>query len=130
MIRQTIFSGGRRRKSLLPLFRSYVVFNGDEQARFRALQTNRLCNVITIDDQPRFIGELSAIERVLRSDASIDPVPFAVVGKLVRVARGPFKGLIGRVIRRDNLTRLVMTVSILGRGAEMDIDADVLEAME
>lgn len=70
------------------------------------------------------------IERVLCTDASIDPVPFAIVGKLVRVARGPLKGVVGRVIRRDNITRLVMSVSIVARGAEMDIDADVLEAME
>jgi transcription antitermination factor NusG len=130
LIRRTLFSGGRRRKSLVPLFASYVFVNGDERARYRALQTNRVCSVIPIDDQTQFLTELSAIERVLTTDASLDPVPFAVVGKLVRVARGPFKGLVGRVIRRDNIVRLVMSVSILSRGAEMDIDADVLEAME
>jgi transcriptional antiterminator RfaH len=130
MIRRTIFSGGRRRKSLVPLFSSYVFINGDDQARYRALATNRVCNVIPIDDQQHFLTELANIERVLRTDASIDPVPFAVVGKLVRVARGPLKGVVGRVIRRDNITRLVMSVSIVAKGAEMDIDADVLEAME
>jgi transcription antitermination factor NusG len=130
MIRRTLFSGGRRRKSLVPLFASYVFINGDEQSRLLALQTNRICSLIPIDDQSQFQTELADIERVLRSDASVDPVPFAVVGKLVRVARGPFKGIIGRVIRRDEITRLVMSVSILAQGAEMDIDADVLEAME
>src|SRR5262245_27833929 len=32
MIRRTIFSGGRRRRSLVPLFPSYVFLSGDDQA--------------------------------------------------------------------------------------------------
>ena len=89
-----------------------------------------MCNVIAVDDQQKLIDELSSIDRLLSTGAAIDPVPFAVVGKLVRIARGPFKGIIGRVIRKDNVLRLVVQVSILGRGAEMEIDSDVLEAAE
>jgi transcription antitermination factor NusG len=130
MIRRTIFSGGRRRRSLVPLFPSYVFLSGDQQARHVALQTDRVCQVIPVDDQQQLVDELASIERILSTDASIDPVPFAVVGAMVRVSRGPFRGIVGRVVRRDNVTRLILSVSILARGAEMDIDADVLEPLE
>jgi transcription termination/antitermination protein NusG len=130
MIRRTIFSGGRRRAGLVPLFPSYVFLSGDEHARYAALKTDRVCTVIEVPDQRQILDELAAIERVLFGEAQLDPCPFAIVGNRVRIARGPFRGIVGRVVRRDNVTRLVLEISILGRGAEMDIDADLLEAVE
>lgn len=130
LIRRTIFSGGRRRTSLVPLFGSYVFLAGEEGNRQVALATNRLCSVIAVDDQAQLIEELSTIERLIASGVQIDPAPTIIVGKRVRIARGPFRGVIGRVIRKDNVLRIVVSVSILGRGAEMEIDSDVLEALE
>jgi transcriptional antiterminator RfaH len=130
LIRRTIFSGSRRRTGLLPLFPSYVFLVGDDEARQAALKTDRVCSVIAVADQPQLLTELAAIERALSGGAQLDPTPFAIVGRRVRIARGPFKGIVGRIVRRDNITRLVMEVSILGRGAEMDIEADLLEEID
>lgn len=130
LIRRTIFSGGRRRTSLMPLFSSYVFFAGTPDQRQLALMTNRLSNVIQVDDQPQLIEELTSIERLISAGIAIDPAPSITVGQRVRVARGPFRGVLGRVIRKDNVLRLLVSVSILGRGAEMEIDADVLESLE
>lgn len=130
LIRRTIFSGGRRRMSLVPLFSSYVFVAGSDEIRQTVLATNRVCNIIPVENQPGLIDELSTIEQLLANGAQIDPCPFAVVGKRVRIARGPFRGVLGTVIRKDNVLRLVVQVSILGRGAEMEINSDVLEAAE
>src|SRR4051812_22597374 len=50
-IKRTIFSGGRRRAGMLPLFPSYVFIAGGAEARLAALQTQRVCTVIAVPDQ-------------------------------------------------------------------------------
>jgi transcription antitermination factor NusG len=60
----------------------------------------------------------------------MDPYPFAAVGRRCRVTAGPLEGMEGIVVRRDKLARLVLEVSILGQGASVEIDADLLEALD
>lgn len=129
-VRRIFFSGGRRRVSLVPLFGSYVFVAANDEQRHAALCTNRLCSLIAVEDQRQFLDELAAIERLVNGGVSLDPSPFAVVGQMVRIARGPFRGIVGRVIRRDNVLRLAVHVSILGRGAEMEIDSELLEPLD
>jgi hypothetical protein len=40
------------------------------------------------------------------------------------------QGIVGTVVRRDNETRLVLQVSMLGQGASLEIDTDLLEPAE
>ena len=124
------FSGGRKRRVLLPLFSSYVFFCADEHNRQTALATDRLCQVIAVRDQNKLIDDLAAIERVLAENVSLDPYPFAVVGKRVRISRGPFEGICGTIDRRDNINRMVLSIDVLGHGAAMEIDTDLLESLE
>ncbi|MCE5325744.1 MAG: hypothetical protein LLG01_04965 [Planctomycetaceae bacterium] len=120
-------SGGKKRRVLMPVFPSYVFFCGNDEARVTALTTNRLCQVIEVVDQRQFIAELAAIQKALAGQAQLDPYPFAAEGRRCRVKAGPFQGLEGVVASRANVTRLVLQVSILGQGAAMEIDADLLE---
>ena len=130
LVRRTTFSGSRRRTTLMPLFSSYLFISGDALDHEAVVRSERTANVIAVENQRQLLDELSALERVLNGPIPIDPCPLAVVGQRVRVARGPFRGIMGRVIRRDNSVRLMLEISILGRGAEMDIDADLLETVE
>lgn len=130
MISRVHFSGGRKRHVLKPLFPSYVFFNGDEPQRYRALTTNRLCQVISVTDQPALARELLAIEQAINSKVSIDLYPFAAVGQRVRIAAGPLMGLEGIVVERGKLSRIVLQVSMLGQGAAVQTDADLLEPAE
>src|SRR5205809_2914043 len=65
MIERVTFSGGRKRRGLMPLFSSYVFFCGTEQDRYAALVTDRLCRVIEVQDQKRLVSELSATHRAI-----------------------------------------------------------------
>ncbi len=130
MIPRVRFSGGRKRTVLMPLFASYVFFSGDSAARHRALATNRLCQVIPVVDQSALVKELLTIEQAIRGQIPLDPYPFVAVGQRVRIAAGPLMGLEGVVVERDKLTRVVLQVSVLGQGASVQIDADVLEAID
>ena len=130
MMRITI-SGGRKRRVMMPLFTSYVFFAGDQQIRYQALLTDRLAGVIEVTDQRRLIEELSAVKLAIDGQVPLDPYPFAAVGRRVRVSCGPFEGIEGTVIQReDGTTRLVLQVSMLGQGASMEIDTDLLEAID
>ena len=52
------------------------------------------------------------------------------VGQSCRVTRGPFEGIEGTVIQRNGKARIVLHVKMLGRGAAMEIDNDLLELVE
>jgi transcription antitermination factor NusG len=107
-----------------------VFFCGTDEDRYRAMTTNRLCQTIDVPDQGRLIRELLSIERALAGKVTLDPYPFAAVGQRCRIKAGPFEGTEGVVIQRDRLWRLVLQVSILGQGASMEVDADLLEPLE
>ncbi len=127
MVQRVKVSGGRKRRLLLPLFPSYLFFCGDAEARLAALATNRLCQTIAVTDREKFVGELVALELALNHHAPLDLYPFAAIGRRCRVRSGPLEGVVGTVVRRDNETRLVLQVSMLGQGASLEIDMDLLE---
>ena len=130
MIERVRVSGGRKRRAMMPLFGGYVFFCGTRDARYQALATDRLCQVIEVADQARLVRELSALRKALAGAARLDPHPFAVVGRRCRVTAGPFQGVEGVVLQHDagsRGARLVLEVGILGQGAVMEIDADLLE---
>ena len=130
LIERVRISGGKRRRVLLPLFSSYVFFCGDEEDRYAAMTTNRLCSTIEVHDQEGLLAELAAIEKALAGKAQLDPYPSLAVGRRCRIRAGAFQGLEGIVVRRNKLTRIVLQVSILGQGAAMEIGADLLEVLD
>ncbi len=128
MREKVIFSGGRKRRIMSPLFTSYVFFCGTEMDRYTAMTTNRLCHTIEVIDQDSLIKELVSIEKALLSHAVIDNYPDLPVGSLCRINSGPMMGIEGVVISKYNMkARMVLEVSILGQGAIVEIDADILD---
>jgi transcription antitermination factor NusG len=130
LLERVTISGGKKRRVLRPLFPSYVFFCGDEEDRYAAMRTNRLCQAIDVADQSQLVRELAAIEKALMGKASLDPYPFMVAGRSCRVIGGVFKGLEGIVVERSDVTRVLLQVSILGQGAMMEIDADLIEPVD
>ncbi len=131
MREKIIFSGGRKRHVMAPLFTSYVFICGTELDRYTALTTNRLCQTIEVVDQDLLIRELAMIEKALFSKAIIDRYPRLPVGGRCKIVSGPMMGTEGVVIeRKDAKARMVLEVTILGQGAVVEIDSDLLEPME
>jgi transcription antitermination factor NusG len=130
LVERMTMSGGKRRHVLMPLFPSYVFFCGSDADRYRAMTTNRLCQTLDVCDQSSLIEDLAAIEKALSNKAELDLYPFAVQGRRCRVRGGPFQGIEGVVVHRKAVARLVLEVSILGQGASLEIDADLLEPID
>ena len=72
MVERVTFSGGRKRRGMLPLFTSHVFFAGDETTREQALHTNRLCRAVEANDPSRFIAELTTVLRLLIEKAPVE----------------------------------------------------------
>lgn len=127
MVERHRYSGGRKRLVLWPLFPSYVFFCGDEEARYAALATDRLCSIITVTDQARFVDEISAIERAVGARLPIWFYPHAVPGRWCRIARGAFAGFEGKVLRVKKRAWIVLQVTALGTSALVETDLDSVE---
>ncbi len=127
MVWRAKISGGRKRRFLLPLFPSYVFFCGDDEDRYTAMTTKRLCQAIKVVDQNDLVTEMAAIERALNGKATLDPYPFAAVGRRCRITSGALRGIEGVVVQRNKLARIVLEVTMLGQGVVMEVNADLLE---
>ena len=127
LVQRVRVSGGRKRRVMAPLFPSYVFFCGGDNIRYEALSTNRLCQVIKVHQQEKFLTELLGIEKALVGRAELDPYPFAAVGRRCRIRAGVFRGIEGVVVHRKGITKLVLQISMLGQGAALEIEADLLE---
>jgi transcription antitermination factor NusG len=129
LIERTYISGGRKRRVPTPLFPSYVFFCGSEDDRHKALTTNRLCQILEVVDQKRFVVELLAIEKAIHNNASLDLYPQPALGQRCRITAGAMKDLEGVVVQRTKPARLVLEVKLLGQGAVMEVDTDLLEPL-
>lgn len=130
LVPRTIFSGGRKRKVLYPLFPSYVFFAGNEEARLSALRTDRLANVLNVREQEALIIELSAVEKALSSEWSIDLYRHVAIGQRCRIRSGPMEGVTGVVVQRADLATFVIEVSMLRQGAALNVVGDLLEPVD
>lgn len=130
LVPKTIFSGGRKRRVLHPLFQSYVFFAGDSESRLAALRTDRLANVLPVREQETLIKELSEVEKALSSDLSIDLYRHVAIGQRCRIRSGPMEGIVGIVVERADLVTFVVEVTMLRQGAAMHVEGDLLEPLD
>jgi transcription antitermination factor NusG len=131
MVREDRTPNGRKIRSVLPLFGSYLFLFGDEVERVAALKGNRLVNVLEVVDQEGLVRDLRQVHQMLRSGLAIEPENSAPVGGRVRIASGPLTGLEGTVVRRDKRDHFVAVVKMLGLGANValeDWQVEVLSA--
>jgi transcription antitermination factor NusG len=122
IVREDRTPGGRKTRSILPLFGSYLFLFGDELDRVEALKGNRLVKVLEVSDQEGLIRDLKQVHRMLASGLAIEPEPSAPVGGRVRIVSGPLTGLVGTVVRRDKRDHFTAAVKMLGLGATVALE--------
>ncbi len=121
--------GGRKIRSIMPLFTSYLFLLGDEHERVEALRTNNLVNVLEVTDQASISRDLRQIHQMLSSGLAVLAEPSHPVGTRIRILTGPLADLEGMVIRRGRHDRFVAVVQFLGRGASVDLEDWQAEAI-
>jgi hypothetical protein len=71
--------------------------------------------------------ELSSLALALRSEEGLRRSRFKKLGTPVRVVAGPMTGLCGELVRVKGTCRLIVRVSFIGKGAELEIDEALVE---
>lgn len=123
-------SRGRTLRSLLPLFSGYLFFCGGENDRLEVLKTNRVANIIPVQDQTLLVRELLPIEKLLKLGKHVVPHDYIKIGQKCRVTAGPLTGAEGIVLQNPKETRLILQVDMLGQAASVEIDFDMVEKIE
>ena len=130
LINRCRFVGPRKLRSQLPLFPGYIFLFGTLDEAYAAVSTKRVCQILAVPDHVQFEREIEQISLALAHRGIVELYPGAVVGRRCRVTRGPFIGIEGVVASRLGVDRLVLQVSMLGQGAALEIDIDLLEPID
>lgn len=121
---------GRRTRSVVPLFTSYLFLFGDDQERIRAFKGNRLVSMLEVTDQACLDRDLDQLRRMLASNLVVRPEPTMPVGARVRIGTGPLAGMVGTVVRRGKHADFVAIVHFLGSGAAVELEDWQVERIE
>jgi transcription antitermination factor NusG len=120
----------RKVRSLLPLFGGYLFFCGQENQRVELLKTNRVANLIEVNNQQKLLDELIQINQALRAGVPLTPHNYIKTGQRCRIIAGPLIGMEGIVVRSKNAIRLVLQIDMLGQAASVEIDVDIMEVLD
>ena len=121
----------RNKHLSLPLFPCYVFLQGGLERRHDILTTPGIHMLVTNAGRPAVVPEeeICAVRQLVEKCERLGPHPFLTSGDWVRVKSGPLIGAEGILVRKKNLTRLVVSVKILGMSAVAEVDASMVERM-
>jgi transcription antitermination factor NusG len=116
----------------LPLFPGYVFVRIALRDRVQALAVPGLARLVGFNGLPSALpeSEIEMMKKCLCGRATLAPHPYLRSGSRVRVRKGPLTGLEGRVIRRKNRLRFVISLDLISRSAAVDIEESDLECIE
>ncbi|MGO9340096.1 MAG: transcription termination/antitermination protein NusG [Terracidiphilus sp.] len=113
----------------LPLFPGYLFVRGRNGRRTYEVMTPGVHKILSIGEEAALIPdiEVQAIRRTVEGPLRVEPHPYLKCGDKVRVKRGTLEGVVGILVRRKNLCRLVLSVDMLERSVGVEIDASDVE---
>ena len=119
----------RRKKVAFPLFPGYCFARFALVDRLRVLNVVGVADLVGISGRPEPVpeAEIEAIQLLASTTLQYDPHPFLAEGMDVEVVRGPLTGVRGKLLRKDRVTRLVLSVTLIRQAAVVEIHpADVV----
>ncbi len=114
-----------RSKNLwFPLFPCYLFIREGMDRQLQILTTPGVIHIVGWGGHPAIIpqSQLNAVRQVIESCLIVETHPYLQCGDRVRVKTGPLMGLEGILTRKKGITRLVVSMEMLGRSAAVEID--------
>ena len=114
-----------------PLFKNYLFVNIKPEERRRCLRPYGAIRFVSFEGGPAIIPteEIEAIRKLLASDLPRNPYPYLKAGRRVRVKYGPLEGCEGVLVRKKDVSRLVLSIHLLQRSVIAEIDAAWVEPL-
>jgi transcription antitermination factor NusG len=115
----------RKKKIDWPLFPGYCFARFDAHERLPILKCTGVVNIISFEGEPAPIPEhqIDSIRQLVESDLAYDPCPLIREGMMVEVVHGPLRGVVGRLVRKNEKARLVLSVDLIGQAVSVEVDA-------
>jgi transcription antitermination factor NusG len=115
----------RKKKIDWPLFPGYCFARFNVRERMPVLKCVGVVNIVSVENEPAAIPahEIDGIRQLVNSDLAYDPCPMIREGMLVEVMHGPLKGVVGRLLRKNEKARLVLSVDLIGQAVSVEVDA-------
>ena len=115
----------RKKKIDWPLFPGYCFARFRSRERLPVLKCMGVVSIISFEGEPAPIPEheIIGIRQLVESDLAYDPCPMIREGMMVEVMHGPLKGVIGRLVRKSEKARLVLSVDLIGQAVSVEVDA-------
>jgi len=122
----------RKKEVEVPLLRSYVFVRIPLKRSLDVLQTKGVMRFISFQGKYAPIPDyqINSLQNALESDRGVDSVNYFTEGEMVKVIQGPLQGVVGRVKRYNNKSRLVLSVDSLRASFEVNINTKNLKKLE
>ena len=115
----------RKKKIDWPLFPGYCFARFDAKERLPILKCTGVVNIVSVSGEPAPIpdNEIDSVRQLVDSDLAYDPCPLIKEGTMVEVMHGPLRGVVGRLVRKNEKARLVLSVNLIGQAVSAEVDA-------
>ena len=120
---------GRIRTTFIPLFNNYVFLCGDNEVRYQAVCTGCVQKSTEITDTAELVRDLRQVRELIDMGVPLSVESRLEPGQHVRVRNGAFAGFEGIVLRRDQETRLLVSVRFMDQGVSVKLDDCQLEPL-
>jgi transcription antitermination factor NusG len=119
----------RRVRLQLPLFPSYVFVRIALLEQLKVLKTPGVVHLVSFNGKPVPLPdlEISALRRGLSCGLHAEPFPYTALGRRVRVKSGPLCGLTGKLVRRKENYRIVISVESISRSILCEVSVEDVE---
>ena len=120
----------RKKKVDWPLFPGYCFARFNARERLPVLKCTGVVSIISFESEPAPIPdyEIDGIRQLVESDLAYDPCPMIREGDMVEVKSGPLTGVVGRLVRKNEKARLVLSVDLIGQAVSVEVDAADVKA--
>jgi transcription antitermination factor NusG len=119
----------RRMTLQLPLFPGYVFVRLALRDRLQVLCVPGVARLVGFNGTPAALpdNDIAALRTSLAWGVRAEPHPFLTAGRPVRVRSGPLAGMHGILVRRKGKYRVVISINLIQRSIQVDLETDALE---
>lgn len=118
---------GRRMKSMIPVFGSYLFLFGNEEERVKALTTERIVQLLPVPRADEMRRDLRHVAQLIETKMPLTVEARLSPGQRIRVTSGSLMGLEGDIISRRGEDRLLVGVKFLQQGVSVLIQDFLVE---
>ncbi|MFT4850371.1 MAG: transcriptional antiterminator RfaH [Sediminicola sp.] len=113
-----------------PLFSGYLFVQFSELFRYDILNTNGVVRILTFEGKYASIPA-KQIEAIRQLDLEVNEIEVVdkevLVGAPVLIKSGPFKGMVGEVIRTNQKGKLLVEIEVLGKCLSLELGKTKVE---